>query len=120
MLVAFQALNNIIAHRLLIACCGVLSDHYRHQTTNNFKKLLKQENAKNILKMATLIFLIIGMHIGPTRLLEVGSSNTKYNSKGRFYKECIVANWCDHGKIEKTIAADDDEDDDKEAPGKKK
>ena len=53
------------------------SDHYRYQTTNNFEKLLKQKDTKNISKMATLIFLTIGMHIKPTKLLEVGSSNAK-------------------------------------------
>ena len=75
MLVAFRALNNIIAHRLLAACHGVPSDHYRHQTTNDFEKLLEQEDAKNISKVATPILLTIGMHIGPTRLLEVGPPN---------------------------------------------
>ena len=50
MLVAFQALNNITAYSLLIACRRVPSDHYRNQTINDFEKLLEQEDAKNISK----------------------------------------------------------------------
>ncbi len=40
MLVAIWAPNNITAHRLLTAHHGVPSDSYRHQTTNDFEKLL--------------------------------------------------------------------------------
>ena len=79
MLVVFRALNNKTTHKLLTACHGVSSDYYCHQTTNNFEKQLEQEDAKNISKVATPIFLTIGMHIRPTRLLEVGSPNTKYD-----------------------------------------
>ena len=67
------------------------SDHYRHQTTNDFEKLLEQEDAKNISKVATPILLTIGMHIGPTRFLEVGPPNAKYDLERRLCKRCTGA-----------------------------
>lgn len=91
MLVAFQAFNNITAYRLLIASRVVPLDLYCHQTTNDFEKLLKQKNAKNILKIATLILVTIDMHIGPTKYLEIGPYNAKYDSKKRLYKGCTSA-----------------------------
>ena len=91
MLVAFQALNNITAHRLLVTCCGMPSDHYHHNITNNFEKLLEEENAENISEVATLILLTIGVHIGPTRLLEVGLLNTEYDLEGRLCERCTSA-----------------------------
>ena len=114
MLVAFQAFNNETAHRLLTACHGVPSDHYRHQSTNNFEKLLEQKNAKNISKVAIPIFLTIRMHIGPTRLLEVSPSNAEYDLEGKLNKRCTGANWGDDGEIKEAMAADDDKDDNEE------
>ena len=73
--IAFQAFSNTTTHGLLTVCHGVLSDHYCHQATNDFKKLLEQKDAKNTLKVATPILLTIGIHIGPTRLLKVGPPN---------------------------------------------
>lgn len=92
MLVAFRALNNIITHRLLTNHCGMPSDHYYYQITNDFEKLLEQKDVKNTSKMATSIFLTIGIYIGPTRLLEVGSPNIEYNSEERLRVGCINAN----------------------------
>ena len=112
-LVIFQTFNNIIAHRLLTTCCGVLSDHYCYKTTNNFEKLLEQKDAKNTLKLATPILLTICMHIGPTRLLEVSLSNTEYDLERKLYEGCINANWVDDGEIEEAMAADHNKDNDK-------
>ena len=114
MLVIFRALNNITAHRLLTACRGVPLDHYRHQTINNFKKLLEQKDAENISKVATPILLIIGMHIGPTKLLEIGPPNAEYNSEGRFCERCTGADWGNDSEIEEAMAADNNEDDNEE------
>ena len=92
MLIAFWVLNNITAYTLVTACCGVPLDYDRHQTTNNFEKLLKQEDTKNILKVVTPILLTIGMHIGLTRLLEVGLPNAKYDSEEKLHKEYTGVN----------------------------
>ena len=116
MLVVFRALNNITAYWLLIARGRVPSDHYRHQTTNDFKKLLEQEDAENISKVATPILLTIGIHIGPTSLLEVGPSNAKYDSEERLREECTDTDWGDDGEIEEAMAADNNEDNDKDNP----
>lgn len=64
--------------------------------------------------MATLILLTIGMHIVPTRLLEVGLPNAEYELEKRFCEGCTDANWGDNSKIEKTMATNDDKEDDKE------
>ena len=88
------------------------SDYYRHQTTNNFEKLLEQEDAENTSKIATPILLTIGMHIGSTSLLEVGSPNAKYDSDERLCKGYTSADWGDNGEIEEAITLDNDEDDD--------
>ena len=90
------------------------SDHYCHQTTNNLEKLFEQKDAKNILKVATSIFLTIGMHIRPTRLLEVGLLTAEYDSKGRLRERCTSANWGDDNEIEEVVVADDDKDDNEE------
>ena len=95
-------------------------DHYCHQTTNNFEKLLKQKDAKNISKVANPILLTIEMHIGPTRLLEVGPPNAEYDSEETLCKACTCANWGDYGEIEEAMAADDDKDDDEENLQEKK
>lgn len=68
MLIAFWVSNNITGYSLLTACCELLLDYYCYQITNNFEKLLKQKDAKNISKVATPILLTIDMHIGPTRI----------------------------------------------------
>ena len=77
---------------------------------------MEQKDAKNISKMAILILLIIGMHIGPTRLLKVGPPNAQYDSEGRLRERCTGADWGDDGEIEEAMAADDDEDDDEKDP----
>ena len=41
MLIAFQAFNNITAHRLFTAHCKMALDHYRYQITINFEQLLE-------------------------------------------------------------------------------
>lgn len=88
-------------------------DQYCHQNTNNFEKLLEQEDAKNILKIATPIFLTIGMHIRPTKLLEVSPPNVQYNLEQKLRKECTSADWYDYSEIEKAMAEDNNKDDDK-------
>lgn len=113
MLVVFWAFNNITVYILSIAYYKVPLDYYYYQTTNNFKKLLEQKDAKNIFKLAILILLTIYMHIEPTRLLEVGYFNVKYNSKKNFIKS-IHANWGDDNKIKKDIAPNNNENNNKE------
>ena len=41
MLVALRTLNNIIAHKIIHAHCGILLDSFWHQTISNFNKLIK-------------------------------------------------------------------------------
>lgn len=44
------------------------------------------------------------MHIRPTKLLEFGPFNIKYNLKKRFYKEYTSIDWGEENKIKEVIA----------------
>lgn len=77
MLVTLSALNNIIAHRLLNIYCEVLSDSYYYQMTNNFEKLLEQEDKENTIKIKTPIFVVIKMHIKLTSFLKNSTLSAK-------------------------------------------
>lgn len=66
--------------------------------------------------MAIVIFLTIGMYIGPIRLLEVGPFNADYDSEGRLYEGYNNLDWNDEGEIKETMAANNNKDDDKEDP----
>lgn len=54
------------------------------------------------------------MHIAPTRLLEVDSSNAKYDLEERLRKGFIGADWGYDSKIEYALAANNDKDDNEE------
>lgn len=94
----------------------MLLRHYHDQTTNNFEKLLKQQDAKNTLMMAISIFLTIGMHIRRTRFLKIGLLNAKYDLEGRFCEEYTSANWDNNSKIEEAMAIDNNKDGNEENP----
>ncbi len=85
MLVAIRALNNITAHRLLTARRGMPSDSYRHQTANDFEKLLDLEGKENTLIITAPIFLVLHMHIGPTRFLKDGAPNAEFDTDRRLH-----------------------------------
>lgn len=106
MLITFSACNNITVYRLRNACHGALLDHYCYQTTNDFEKLLKQKDTKNTLKMATPILLIIGMHIGQTRLLKACPANAEYDLDKKLCERCICADKGNNVKIEEATAID--------------
>ena len=97
----------------------MLLNHYRYQIINNFEKLLEQKNAENTLKMTTLIFLTICMHIGPIRHLEVGPLIAKYDLQGKLCKGYTSANWGNNSEIEETMAVDNNKDNNKENPQEK-
>lgn len=114
MLDAIWALNNITAHRLLIAHYGISSDSYCHQTMNNFEKPLIQENRENSLMITGLIFLILYMYIWLTKLLEDSIPNGKFDTDGRLCIGSTGLNWDDSNKIVETIAANKDNKDKEE------
>ena len=121
MLVAIRALNNITAHKLFIDCCGMLSDSYYHQTTNNFKKLLNQQDMENTLIITVPILMVLRMHIGLTRLLENDASNAKFDIYGRLYPGSTGFDWDNSTKIKDAIGADkDDKDEEKNSQERNK
>lgn len=69
--------------------------------------------------MAISIFLIIGIHIGSTRFLEVGSLNAKYDSKRKLCEGYISIDWGDNGKIKEAIAVNNNKDNDEKDYQKK-
>lgn len=114
MLIALQVLNNITTHRLLTAFCGVVFYSYHYQVTIDFEMLLEQKDEENTSKVDTLILLTIGMHIQPSRLLEDGLINSKYESKKKLCERCTGADCDDRFEIERAIATNNNNNDDKE------
>ncbi len=117
-LVAIRALNNITAHRLLTARRGVPSDSYRHQTTNDFEKLLDLEGKKNTSMITASILLVLRMHIGPTRFLEDGAPNAEFDANGRLCTGSTSLDWDDNAVAE-AIATVEDNEDEEEDPREK-
>ncbi len=82
-LIAIWALNNITTHKLLTACHEVPLDSYHHQTTNDFEKFLDLEGKENISMITASIFLVLHMHIEPTRFLEDDAPNAEFDADRR-------------------------------------
>lgn len=72
----------------------------------NQKNYISKKNEKNIIKINTLVFLIIKMHIWSTRFLEDNVFITKYKLKKRVYRESIGLDQGNYQEIEKTIVID--------------
>lgn len=53
------------------------------------------------------------MHIRPTRCLEVGFFNAKYNLEGKLCKEYISGDWGNDSKIKELIAINNKKNNDK-------
>lgn len=66
------------------------------------------------MKLAIPIFLTLGMHIRPTKILKVGPLNARYELERRHYEGCINAKWGNKDEIERVMAADDNNNDNKE------
>lgn len=119
MLIAFWALNNITAQKILYVYYGRLLDNFWYQTTGNFDKLIEQDSNKNTARIVTSIFLIIKIHIGLTKLFENSSITINYNSKGRLYRKSQSLDWGDDRKIEETVADAEDNENKAKNPWKK-
>lgn len=88
MIAFFGALNNIRAYKLFHLCCTLLSNSYHYQTLNNLDKFIEQEVIDNTYVIFTSIFIVIQMHIWPTKFLEDNVSNTQYDLEESFYEQC--------------------------------
>lgn len=64
--------------------------------------------------MTTPILLTIDMHIGLTKLLEVGPPNAKYNLEERLREGYTGMDWGNKGEIEEAMATDNNKDNDNE------
>lgn len=64
---------------LFNAHVGIPSDYYYYQTTNNFKKLIGQEDVEIISPIIILILLAIRMHVQPTEFLENSTLNVEFD-----------------------------------------
>lgn len=81
----------------------ILSNHFWHQTTGNFDKLIEQDSKKNTTKIANLSFLVIKMHIEPTKLLENSSATINYDLEGKLCKKSWDLDLGDNKKIEEAV-----------------
>lgn len=90
-IIAIWAINYFTAHNILNAYMGVAFNGYKHYTTNNFEKLLKEKNgSKNISVIITPILVKIEMHIGSTEFLDNGVSNVIFGPDKRIQKGVIL------------------------------
>lgn len=113
-LITIWALNSITTHRLLTSCYGVPSNTYRHQTTNDFEKLLDLENNKNTSIIITPIFLVFYIYIGLTTFLEDSAPNTEFDIDKRFCPESIGLDCNDSAIVEAIAVIEDDKDEERD------
>ena len=65
-------------------------DNYKHQTNNNFEKLLIEEDNKNTTIIITPILISICMHIRPTGFLEDDMPEMVYGTDGRIQEGLVI------------------------------
>ena len=83
-IIAVWAINYFTAHRILNARIGVAFDGYKHYTTNDFEKLLKEKDgSENTSMITTPILVKIEMHIGSTGFLDDGTLDVVFSPDGR-------------------------------------
>ncbi len=90
------------------------SDSYRHQTTNEFQKLLDLEGKENSSMITAPILLVLRMHIEPTRFLEDGAPNAKFDADGRLCTRFTGLDWDDNAVAEAIATVEDDEDEEED------
>lgn len=69
---------------------GISSDSYRHQTTNDFERLLDKEGAENTSTITTPILINIYMHIGPTGFLEDGAPEVVFGTDRKIREGLVI------------------------------
>lgn len=99
-IIAIWTINNFIAHKLLNPCARVILDTFCYYTTNNWKKLINQEDEKNTAPIATLILTTIRMYIGLTKFLEKKPLEIKCDADGVICKRCPKLDWRNNHKKE--------------------
>lgn len=99
------------------ACHGVLSNSYCHQITNDFKKFLEQEGAKNTAMIAIHILVVICIHIELIKLLKNGTTYAKNDLERKLFGRDSNLDWRDNAKIEEAIAVDNDDKNEVEISG---
>lgn len=111
-IIAIQAINNFTVHRLLNPRAGVMSDTFCYHTTNNWEKLIDQEDEENTASIATPILTTICMYIRSTRFLEKRRPEIEYNADGAICGRCSGLDWRNNHEEEvakETINKDDDD-----------
>ena len=82
--------NNFTAYKILITCVEIFFDNYKHQTINNFEKLLVEEDNKNTAIITALILISICMHIRPIGFLEDGVPEFVYGIDRRIQEGLVI------------------------------
>ena len=89
-IIAVRAINYFTAQKILNARIGVASDGYKHHTTNDFEKLLKEkDSSENTSMITTPIMLRIRMHIGSTGFLDDGALDVVFSPDGKIQKGSV-------------------------------
>lgn len=89
-IITIRAINNFTFHRILNSRVEVSSNSYRHQTTNNFEKLLEEEGVESISTIMISILISICMHIGPTGFLEDSASEVVFGIDGKIQGRLVI------------------------------
>lgn len=87
---------------------GVPSYSYYYQTTKDFKKLLKHDDAQTTAMIVISILSIIHIYFRPTRFLENGTLNVEYNLERRLHEGYIGLDQGDNSEIEEIMAMEED------------
>ena len=89
-IIAIRAINYFTTHKILNACIGVASDDYKHHTTNDFEKLLKEkDDSENTSVITTPILLRIGIHIESTGFLDDGAPDIMFSPDGKIQEGSV-------------------------------
>lgn len=89
-IIVIWVVNNIIAYRILTTCVRISSNNYRHQTNNNFEKLLAKEDNENTAIIIAPILINIHIHIRLTGFLEDGMPKIVYGTDGKIQDRLII------------------------------
>ena len=89
-IIAIWAIYYFTAHKILNAHLIVVFNGYKHHTTNNFEKLLKEKDTlENTSMITTPILVRIGMPIQSTGFLDNGAPDVVFSSDRKIQERSV-------------------------------
>lgn len=89
-IIAIQIIKNFTAYKIFNAYVGVFFDSYKHQTTNNFERLLEAEGVENNFIIMTPILIRIYIYIGPNGFLEDSALEVVFSIDRKIQKGLVI------------------------------